>query len=92
MMTSSMEFPGSLNKWYISGIDCQLGDYISPTTYEGNQKQLSTSAMTVKEASSKNLDFCIQTRSCVESSFSKRESNLSWRKKHLIFHFKPGTF
>ena len=28
MMTSSMEFPGSLNKWYISGIYCQLGDYI----------------------------------------------------------------
>ena len=31
----SMEFPGSLN-----GIYCQLGDYISPTTYQGNQKQL----------------------------------------------------
>ena len=49
MMTSSMEFPGSLNKWYISGIYCQLGDYISPTTYEGTKKQLLTSAMTVKE-------------------------------------------
>ena len=30
------------NTWYISGIfiHCQLGDYISPTTHYGNQKQL----------------------------------------------------
>ena len=28
--------------WYISGIYCQLGDYLVPTTYWGNQKQLLT--------------------------------------------------
>ena len=27
-------------KWYISDIYCQLGDYMVPTTYQGNQKQL----------------------------------------------------
>ena len=26
-------------KWYISGIYCQLGDYMPPTTFYGNQKQ-----------------------------------------------------
>ena len=29
---------GNRYKWYISGIYCQLGDYISPTTYQGNQE------------------------------------------------------
>ena len=29
----------AIYKWYISGIYCQLGDYISPTTYQVNQKQ-----------------------------------------------------
>ena len=28
----------AIYKWYISGIYCQLGDYMSPTTYEGNQE------------------------------------------------------
>ena len=26
-------------KWYISGIYCQLGDYMPPTTFYGNKKQ-----------------------------------------------------
>ena len=26
-------------KWYISGIYCQLGDYMPPTTFYGKQKQ-----------------------------------------------------
>ena len=26
-------------KWYIGGIYCQLGDYMPPTTFYGNQKQ-----------------------------------------------------
>ena len=30
----------AIYKRYISGIYCQLGDYMVPTTYEGNQKQL----------------------------------------------------
>jgi len=30
---NSMEFPGSPKTWYISGIYCQLGDYMLPTTY-----------------------------------------------------------
>ena len=35
----SMEFPGSLNR-YISGIHCQLGDYMVPIPpIKGNQKQ-----------------------------------------------------
>ena len=27
-------------KWYISGIYCQLGDYMPPTTFYGNQYHL----------------------------------------------------
>ena len=26
-------------EWYISGIYCQLGDYMPPATFYGNQKQ-----------------------------------------------------
>ena len=29
----------AIYKWYISGIYCQLGDYMPPTTFYGNQKQ-----------------------------------------------------
>ena len=29
----------AINKWYISCIYCQLGDYMPPTTFYGNQKQ-----------------------------------------------------
>ena len=92
MMTSSMEFPGSLNKWYISGIYCQLGDYISPATYEGNQKQLLTSAMTVKEVDPKNLDF-VYKHGHVSSRISRFVNRIFLgEKQHVIFHFKPGTF
>ena len=29
----------AIYKWYISGIYCQLGDYMPPTTFYGNQKK-----------------------------------------------------
>ena len=28
----------AIYKWYISGIYCQLGDYMVPTTYKGKQE------------------------------------------------------
>ena len=34
----SLLLKDSSNQWYISGIYCQLGDYMLPTTYWGNQE------------------------------------------------------
>ena len=65
----------AIYKWYISGIYCQLGDYMLPFTFYGNQKQPLIDVKASWCFCFKQLQFCAKVRAstmkirCIENGW-----------------------